>query len=104
MKWLILSLLGLVTCPSVTLYRLQHRSLLTNDSKIEKPQPKALNILNFQRDSVESLPQELVINEKVKHSEFGSKALPLRDAVEARPNLFHLHGSRWNSLNFSRQK
>ncbi|XP_051164101.1 probable chitinase 10 [Leptopilina boulardi] len=106
MSWLIFAFLGLTTCSSVTLYRLQQRSLLTENDTF----PKTLNILNFQRDSVESFPQDVLLNveleknKKINYSEFGSKVLPLRDAVEARPNIFNLQDSNGNYFNFGRQK
>lgn len=106
MSWLIFAFLGLTTCSSVTLYRLQQRSLLTENDTF----PKTLNILNFQRDSVESFPQDVLLNveleknKKNNYLEFGSKVLPLRDAVEARPNIFNLQDSNGNYFNFGRQK
>lgn len=89
MSWLILSLLSLSICSSsVTSYHLQNHSLLT-----------------VKRFPQETRSEVLETNRAIKYSnEYGSKFLPLRDAVEARPNIFNTQDSDWNIFNLERQK
>ena len=103
MGWLILTLVGLAATLKVNSFHLQHPELYPE-------QQQKIKNLNFQRDSVESIPEQIKnrigqqTEQKIELPGYGSKFLPLRDAVEAVPNTFGIDDAKLEDLNTVRQK
>ena len=106
MGWLTLTLTGLATWSLVTSFHLPHPEL----HPVQRRHIQVSNVLNFQRGSVESHPLQIksVIKQQTElkpdESEYGSKSLPLRAAVEAIPDTNEILDAKWGALNIDRER